>query len=65
MTHARTRALIDVDNTLIDNDAAKGEIDRRWLALLGDRGTADFWDVYEEVRAESVVDIPHTMAALG
>ena len=63
----RITSLIDVDNTLIDNDAAKVEIDQRLHALLGDQGTADFWAAYEEVRAEcGVVDIPRAMArALG
>ena len=59
----RITSLIDVDNTLIDNDAAKAEIDRRLDALLGEQGAADFWAAYEEVRAErEVVDIPRAMA---
>ena len=59
----RITSLIDVDNTLIDNDAAKVEIDRRLDALLGEQGTADFWAAYEEVRTErEVVDIPRAMA---
>ena len=59
----RTTSLIDVDNTLIDNDAAKAEIDRRLDALLGEAGSDRFWAVYEEVRAElGVVDIPRAVA---
>jgi len=59
----RITSLIDVDNTLIDNDAAKVEIDRRLDVLLGERGTTDFWAAYEEVRTEQgVVDIPRAMA---
>ena len=59
----RITSLIDVDNTLIDNDAAKVEIDRRLGALLGEQGTTDFWAAYEEVRTEQgVVDIPRAMA---
>jgi hypothetical protein len=59
----RITSLIDVDNTLIDNDAAKVEIDRRLDALLGDTGSDRFWAVYEEVRAEfGVVDIPRAIA---
>jgi FMN phosphatase YigB (HAD superfamily) len=59
----RTTSLIDVDNTLIDNDAAKIEIDRRLEALLGDAGSDRFWAVYEDVRAEmGVVDIPRAVA---
>ena len=59
----RITSLIDVDNTLIDNDAAKVEIDRRLTALLGESGADQFWAAYEEVRAEfGVVDIPRAMA---
>ena len=59
----RTTSLIDVDNTLLDNDAAKVEIDRRLDVLLGERGSDQFWAAYEAVRAEQgVVDIPRTIA---
>jgi hypothetical protein len=59
----RTTSLIDVDNTLLDNDAAKVEIDRRLDTLLGDRGSDQFWAAYEAVRAEQgVVDIPRAIA---
>ena len=59
----RITSLIDVDNTLLDNDAAKVEINRRLTALLGDRGADHFWAAYEEVRAElGVVDIPRAIA---
>lgn len=58
----RITSLIDVDNTLLDNDAAKVEIDRRLAALLGEGDAARFWTVYEQVRAElGVVDIPRAM----
>jgi hypothetical protein len=59
----RTTSLIDVDNTLLDNDAAKVEIDQRLADLLGDEGRVLFWGAYEAVRAEfGVVDIPRTIA---
>jgi FMN phosphatase YigB (HAD superfamily) len=59
----RITSLIDVDNTLLDNDAAKVEINRRLTALLGSAETDQFWAAYEAVRAElGVVDIPQTMA---
>lgn len=62
----RVTFFVDVDNTLLDNDAAKREMDRRMLALLGERGTARFWEIYEEVRGElTVVDIPRTLARFG
>src|SRR6187402_2485257 len=58
----RVVSLIDVDNTLLDNDAAKVEIGRRLLALLGEAGTAAFWVAYEVVRADlGVVDIPRAI----
>lgn len=55
----RLTIMVDVDNTLIDNDAAKIEIDRRLVAQAGAEGSARFWKVYEAVREErGVVDIP-------
>ena len=49
----RIAFLVDVDNTLLDNDAAKDEIDRRMRDLLGDRESDRFWDAYETVRRET------------
>jgi hypothetical protein len=54
---------VDVDNTLIDNDAAKEEMDRRLAAVVGLEAAMRFWAVYEEVRREfGVVDIPRSLA---
>jgi FMN phosphatase YigB (HAD superfamily) len=59
----RLTIFVDVDNTLIDNDAAKKEIDRRLVNLVGHAQAERFWAVYEEVRAEfGVVDIPRALA---
>ena len=49
----RVAFLVDVDNTLLDNDAAKDEMDRRMRLLLGDEESARFWAAYERVRHES------------
>jgi len=54
--------LFDVDNTLIDNDAAKADIKMALHKLLGPEGDARFWELYEEVRKElDVVDYPETL----
>lgn len=59
----RLTFFLDADNTLLDNDAAKREMDRRLGDLLGQGENARFWTVYEEVRGElGVVDIPRTMS---
>jgi FMN phosphatase YigB (HAD superfamily) len=59
----RLTIFVDVDNTLIDNDAAKQEMDRRLVSLEGQAEAERFWAVYEEVRAEfGVVDIPRALA---
>ena len=59
----RVTFLVDVDNTLIDNDAAKTEIGHRLEALLGAAETGRFWRIYEQVRAEAgVVSYPLTLA---
>ncbi|MDQ3411960.1 MAG: hypothetical protein M3509_07545, partial [Chloroflexota bacterium] len=61
MAGARTTFFLDVDNTLIDNDAAKAELQRRLDDLLGLVEAARFWATYEAVRAETgVVNIPLT-----
>jgi FMN phosphatase YigB (HAD superfamily) len=53
--------LLDVDNTLLDNDAVKVDMAAQLRALLGDELAEQFWDEYEEVRRlTSVVDLPLT-----
>ncbi|HVB60187.1 MAG TPA: HAD family hydrolase [Ktedonobacteraceae bacterium] len=57
--------LLDVDNTLIDNDGVKQTIDARIQVELGPVLTARFWDIYEQVRKEEeVVDIPRALREL-
>jgi FMN phosphatase YigB (HAD superfamily) len=59
----RLTFFLDVDNTLLDNDAAKAEMDRQLACLLGEEGAAEFWQTYEAIRAEeTIVDIPSTIA---
>ena len=58
----RVTTLIDVDNTLLDNDAAKRDLAGGVVQVLGTDGAAGFWSAYEAVRAElGVVDIPRTI----
>jgi FMN phosphatase YigB (HAD superfamily) len=59
----RLTFLLDVDNTLLDNDAAKAQLAVGLVALLGDDGAARFWRLYEDVRRdEGMVNIPLTLA---
>src|SRR4051794_31639751 len=54
--------LLDVDNTLLDNDKSKEDIQAELLEMLGPEGAARFWDIYEEVRKQvGVVDYPDTL----
>lgn len=56
--------ILDCDNTLLDNDAVKADMDSQLKALLGDEMTARFWETYEHVReAAGVVDLPQTFTA--
>jgi FMN phosphatase YigB (HAD superfamily) len=56
---------IDVDNTLLDNDHVKKDLDVALRSQLGETLTERFWDIYEQVRAEKdVVDIPATITRL-
>lgn len=51
--------LIDVDNTLLDNDKAKEDYDSHMRAEIGEQLSERFWTLYEEARRkQDVVDIP-------
>jgi len=53
--------LLDVDNTLLDNDALKDYLARQLQQALGASGAERFWQLYEVVRKErDVVDLPLT-----
>lgn len=55
--------LLDLDNTLIDNDAARDRLAMATRRVLGDELSARYWDVYEEVRADlGYVDTLATLA---
>ena len=54
--------LFDVDNTLLDNDRSKADMQAELLRLLGDKGSKRLWELYEEVREEmDVVSYPETL----
>jgi hypothetical protein len=58
----RLTFFLDVDNTLLDNDAAKEEMARQLVELLGETETICFWETYEAVRREEgMVDLPRTL----
>jgi hypothetical protein len=58
--------LIDVDNTLLDNDTLRLHIYRGLEAALGVEDARRFWAVYERIRAEDgAVDVPRTAAVLA
>ena len=44
--------LIDLDNTILDNDGVKKDIEAKMLEILGERLAARFWHYYEEVRKD-------------
>lgn len=44
--------VLDVDNTLLDNDALKERLDAMLKIALGADDVARFWQLYEEVRLE-------------
>jgi FMN phosphatase YigB (HAD superfamily) len=51
-----------VDNTLVDNDRVKKDIERAIASLVGADRAARFWSLYEEVRdLGNVVDFPETL----
>lgn len=57
---------LDVDNTLLDNDAAKAGLDARIAASVPAAVARRFWELYETVRAdEDYVDFPATLERLA
>jgi hypothetical protein len=57
---------LDVDNTLLDNDAAKAALEARIAASVPPAVAARFWELYELVRRdEDYVDFPATIARLS
>src|SRR5437764_2675351 len=57
--------LIDVDNTLIDNDDVKRDFDMHIRVEMSTPLADRFWDIYEQVRKEcGVVNIPLALQRL-
>lgn len=62
MTQTDLVFLLDVDNTLVDNDRVKKDIERTVAQLVAADRAERFWSLYEKVRAEEgVVDFPETL----
>jgi FMN phosphatase YigB (HAD superfamily) len=54
--------LLDVDNTLLDNDRLKADLAARIEQAVGRETASQFWDTYEQVRADGdFVDFPETI----
>jgi FMN phosphatase YigB (HAD superfamily) len=61
-TTAELVFLLDVDNTLLDNDRAKRDLQLDLEQLVRRDRATTFWDMYEEVRRETgCVDVPLTV----
>jgi hypothetical protein len=45
-------ALLDVDNTLLDNDRLKDDLERALRTVLHPADAERFWDLYEQVRRD-------------
>lgn len=54
--------LLDVDNTLLDNDLVRTGLERELPGVLGREQASRFWGIYEQVRAETdFVNFPETI----
>jgi FMN phosphatase YigB (HAD superfamily) len=49
---ASTVILLDVDNTLLDNDAVEADLHRHLAAQLGQERAERYWTTFEELRTE-------------
>jgi FMN phosphatase YigB (HAD superfamily) len=47
-----TVILLDVDNTLLDNDSVERELRSHLKAVFGDQRAMHYWDIFEELRAD-------------
>ncbi|HEV2010795.1 MAG TPA: HAD family hydrolase [Candidatus Limnocylindria bacterium] len=57
---------LDVDNTLLDNDAAKAMLEARIAAAVPADVARRFWELYERIRdTEDYVDFPATIERLA
>jgi FMN phosphatase YigB (HAD superfamily) len=57
--------MIDLDNTILDNDGVKKDIEKRMLEILGDALSVRFWELYETVRKDlDVIDFFEQMKRL-
>ncbi len=62
MTATELVFLLDVDNTLLDNDRVKEDIRAAIAGFVAPDRASRFWSLYEEVRGEQgVVDFPETL----
>lgn len=58
--------LLDVDNTLLDNDLIRTDLAGQLSKILGSKNADLFWRIYEEVRTETdVVNFPETLKRLA
>ena len=44
--------LLDVDNTLLDNDAVIADLKRHLIETLGEARAARYWEIFEDLRTE-------------
>ena len=57
--------MIDLDNTILDNDGVKKDMEARLLQILGPQLAGRFWELYEVVRKElDIIDFFVTMSRL-
>jgi FMN phosphatase YigB (HAD superfamily) len=62
MTSGDLVFLLDVDNTLLDNDRVKQDLQSTIASLVADDRASRFWSLYEAVRdEEGVVNFPETL----
>ena len=62
MSSAGLVFLLDVDNTLLDNDRVKQDMQRAVAGVVAADRASRFWALYEEVRGEEgIVNFPETL----
>jgi FMN phosphatase YigB (HAD superfamily) len=52
-THGAVVFFFDCDNTLLDNDRFKNDLDAYLTRVFGREGAARYWELYDQLRGES------------
>ena len=57
--------LLDVDNTLLDNDRVAADLKRFLIGEVGEQRAQQYWEIFEEIRADILALEEETEGLVG